>query len=825
MAPRSLRVPALARSAAAFLVLLGSLLFDPGSPPSAHAAARYSATPDGRLVGPDGKPFFMLGFNYEGPLDRAWKMWEDRNWDPARIDADLGRAARIGLNTVRMFIQAPLPREIEAGNFKKLDTFLDLAAKHRLAVIVTLYDYNEDDLTKVASVAQKIAERYRNRPEILAYDLKNEPKYANLVLARYPAGVTPPLLTGALIAHYGERMPLAEADSWREGAGKALSPARFTREQVYWQANNYKLYLEFLADAATWTAKGEERSTGDYLDSPESGKWKPFLAAYSATLAAWLAPQIAAIRSADPTRLVTVGYNDPILAKLPANEPLTLLSMHRYPATTLKSVRANLLVLESMRRSFPGRPIALTEFGWSTAEVDPHDSAVLETATWLSLWHAGHAGGLKWMLDDLPPVGNPREDHFGFFRTDGTPKPIVTATMALAAYLLRGERKPGDLLLEAEGAGLRYRYTSANLAFYGGRQVGDQRLTAKSASTTQVFLAWNDHLRGRVTAPTDLEIAVSRFTGAPLDPAAVVQRSGAPVSARRQGERLLFSADPGAEFRVLPPFAGLESRIQIVWPHGNAPVTQASRANVGVYLFEKGSKRIACPADPNAVVRLWRSVNAGIEEPIATGVRRTERVGEMLFPSWAFNDIDVSPARDPATKIFFRVSVDGTAASSNVWSHGADARTIFPQPDVPTGAEGIPSAVDAKIQIVWPHGNAPVAAATKANIAAYLFHRGTGMSVGLDWSPTVRLWRAVGSASFEAVATGIRTTQQAGGVTFPVWVFNDIDVSPARNPSIPVYFRVTVDGVDSRSNIWSHAADARTIFPQPDIPTDVLNCE
>ncbi|MFN8532451.1 MAG: cellulase family glycosylhydrolase [Dehalococcoidia bacterium] len=805
------------------LAILLSLLTVP-SPPAARAAASYSATAEGRLIGPDGKPFFMLGFNYEGPFDRAWKMWEDANWDPVRIEADFARAARTGLNTVRIFVQSPLQREVAGGNFKKLDTVLDLAGKHKIAVMLTLYDYGEDDLTKAAETARAIAERYKNRPEILAYDLKNEPKYANLVLARYPAGVTPPLLTGSLIPQYGEKMPIAEADAWREGDGKAMSPSRFSREQVYWQANNYKIYLEFLAAAATWAAQADERSSGDYIDTPEAAKWKAFATAYSATLAAWLAPQVQAIRSADPTRLVTVGYNDPVIAKLPANQALSMLSMHRYPGTSVKSFKAQLYVLESMRKSFPGRPVGLTEFGWSTAEIDPNDSAVLETAAWLHLWLAGHAGGLKWMLDDLPPVGNPKEDNFGFYRIDGTPKPVVTATMALASYLKASSAKPGELVLEAEGDGLRYRYLSSDVAFYGGKQIGEQRLVAKAPVTTQVFLAWADSLRVRVTTKTDLDIVVSGYTGRPLDQSAVLQRSNAQVAAQRQGDRLVFSADPAAEYRVHTPITGLDGRIQIVWPHGNAPVAQAAKANVGVYLFEQGAKRAACPADQNAAVRLWRSVNAGIEEPVAVGVRKNEKVGDLVFPGWAFNDIDVSPAKDPASKVFFRVSVDGMTSSSNVWSHGADARTIFPQPDVPAGADGAPAAVDGKIEIVWPHSNAPVAQATKANIGAYLFHRGTLKSVGVDWTPTVRLWRAVGSGQFEAIATAVKSVQQANGMSFPVWNFNDVDVSAAKDPAQKVYFRLSVDNVDSRSNIWSHAADARTIFPQPDVPTGVVGC-
>ena len=56
----------------------------------------------------------------------------------------------------------------------------------------------------------------------------------------------------------------------------------------------------------------------------------------------------------------------------------------------------------------------------------------------------------------------------------------------------------------------------------------------------------------------------------------------------------------------------------------------------------------------------------------------------LTYPTYQCNNIDVSAARDPKHKVYFQVSVLGVTTYSNVWAHGLDARTYFPQPDVPT---------------------------------------------------------------------------------------------------------------------------------------------
>jgi len=64
-------------------------------------------------------------------------------------------------------------------------------------------------------------------------------------------------------------------------------------------------------------------------------------------------------------------------------------------------------------------------------------------------------------------------------------------------------------------------------------------------------------------------------------------------------------------------------------------------------------------------------------------------------------------------------------------------------PGSPIPAQAATGPVDAKIQIVWPHNNAPVAEATLANIEAYFLQPGTLTPVAQDFTNTVRLWAAL----------------------------------------------------------------------------------
>lgn len=271
-----------------------------------------------------------------------------------------------------------------------------------------------------------------------------------------------------------------------------------------------------------------------------------------------------------------------------------------------------------------------------------------------------------------------------------------------------------------------------------------------------------------------------------------------------------------------PPPVEVDAKIQIVWPHANAPVTKADRANLTAYLLRPRSLTSVAQSFTSPV-KLWRAIDNGVEQLVATGQMREKKVGNVTFPTWDFNDVDVSAAKDPKKKVYFRLSVDGKRDATNVWSHASDARTFMPQPDVPAGvAAAAPASVDAKIEIVFPHGNAPVDKADKVNVQAYVFERGTNRSVPLNFDGQVVLWRSLNNGPAEPVALGDKEQKTVNGVTFPAWTFNDVDVSAAKDKKNKYYFRLEVGGVTaSYSNVWAHAADARTYVPQPDVPTGV----
>ena len=275
--------------------------------------------------------------------------------------------------------------------------------------------------------------------------------------------------------------------------------------------------------------------------------------------------------------------------------------------------------------------------------------------------------------------------------------------------------------------------------------------------------------------------------------------------------------------------AGVDARVEVVWPHDWAPVTEAAQANIGLRLFAPGSLAPpACGWQPKTNV--WQAANTDPAEPLDLAEQRS--VDGQPFPYWNLNDVDVSRANDPSQKLYFMVRVEGVDTATSVWAHGADPRTYFPQPDVPSGtATGDLDAVDARIQIVWPHDEAgnprSVREGTQANVLVTFFKHGTRLSVPVGWQPAgLTLFGAwdqeVGKPlSSEAVVS----TRQAGAIAYPVWEFNNIPVDRATLPadagegvSSTLYLWVLADGVQTYPNIWAHGADSRTYFPAMDEP-------
>jgi len=342
----------------------------------------------------------------------------------------------------------------------------------------------------------------------------------------------------------------------------------------------------------------------------------------------------------------------------------------------------------------------------------------------------------------------------------------------------------------------------------------------------QLFADWSEAgvVRITATAAGQITLDLSQMLGLDELTGYNLEAGGAAWEHTRAGGILVFAVPPGVPVVLRLQLSAIDAKIAIVWPHGDAPVSEAGLANLTAYLTYPGSRMaVPCALAPQAT--LWQALNNEPAQPVATGVRRLGDFGGRRVPVWDFNDVDVSAARDPKNKLYFSVRLGGGPYHANVWVHGVDARTYLPSPVTPTGTQAItagnlPAELDARIQIVWPHGGAAVAQANLANISADLFARGSRVALApagsgaAAWRPAVWLVRALNNDVGVRVAAG-NPRRDGAGVH---WDFNDVDVSAARDPQSKLHFWVEVDGVLTHSNFWTHGVDARTYLPNPDVP-------
>jgi Cellulase (glycosyl hydrolase family 5) len=84
---------------------------------------------------------WLVGSNYiPANAINELEMWQADSFDPKRIDLELGWAEAIGLNTMRVFLH-DLPWQQDSAGFKKrIDTFLQIAAKHHIKPLFVLFD-------------------------------------------------------------------------------------------------------------------------------------------------------------------------------------------------------------------------------------------------------------------------------------------------------------------------------------------------------------------------------------------------------------------------------------------------------------------------------------------------------------------------------------------------------------------------------------------------------------------------------------------------------------------------------------------------------------
>ena len=156
---------------------------------------------------------FLVGANYvPATAINQLEMWQADTFDPARIDLELGWAADIGMNTMRVFLHDLAYKQDPQGFLNRVDQFLGIAAKHRIRPMVVLFDsvwdpfpaigrqrpprpgvHNSGWVQSPGKVAledptewprlegyvKAVVGRFRDDARVLAWDLWNEPDNTN----------------------------------------------------------------------------------------------------------------------------------------------------------------------------------------------------------------------------------------------------------------------------------------------------------------------------------------------------------------------------------------------------------------------------------------------------------------------------------------------------------------------------------------------------------------------------------------------------------------------------------------------------------------------
>ncbi|WP_256005443.1 cellulase family glycosylhydrolase [Pedobacter deserti] len=136
------------------------------------------------------------------------EMWQADSFDTLTINRELGWARSIGMNTARVYLHDLLYEQDSVGFFKRMDIFLDIAAKHNIKPLFVIFDSCWDPFPKLGKqrtpkphthnpgwvqspgqlalkdstqyprlerYVKSLLRHFKNDDRILAWDLWNEP--------------------------------------------------------------------------------------------------------------------------------------------------------------------------------------------------------------------------------------------------------------------------------------------------------------------------------------------------------------------------------------------------------------------------------------------------------------------------------------------------------------------------------------------------------------------------------------------------------------------------------------------------------------------------
>jgi hypothetical protein len=157
---------------------------------------------------------WLVGCNYiPSNAINQLEMWQEETFSPELIEKELGWAASLGFNTVRVFLHNLLWDQNPEGFLNRIDTFLDIAYGHGIRTMLVLFDAVWDPFPKLGvqprpkhnvhnsgwvqcpgydvlnnphsydslhSYVNGVVSHFKDDERVLIWDLYNEPDNMNL---------------------------------------------------------------------------------------------------------------------------------------------------------------------------------------------------------------------------------------------------------------------------------------------------------------------------------------------------------------------------------------------------------------------------------------------------------------------------------------------------------------------------------------------------------------------------------------------------------------------------------------------------------------------
>jgi endo-1,4-beta-mannosidase len=158
---------------------------------------------------------WLVGCNFSpSTAGNQLEMWQSETFDIETISKELGWAADIGMNAIRLYLHDLLFTESPENFLDQLDAVLSIAHSHGIGVVPVLFDgvwnpkprlgvqreptprlhnsmwvqspgseifYDRSRWSGLQEYVQEVITRFKNDPRVLAWDLFNEPDQVDTV--------------------------------------------------------------------------------------------------------------------------------------------------------------------------------------------------------------------------------------------------------------------------------------------------------------------------------------------------------------------------------------------------------------------------------------------------------------------------------------------------------------------------------------------------------------------------------------------------------------------------------------------------------------------